>query len=193
MSVSDNGLQNDVRDAKNVEIKFVVSYETTWGENVFLSGSRGLLGAGDVRKGIRMHCVQAPQGLSWVANLQVPPGYECSYEYVVYNDHEQKVIARESEQHQLLVPRSCPGACIMLCDHFRVCAHFLLLHAAWHTMQHMCLTKVMRQCALLGHNAHLPIVKHIHCAHTAAPAHGHDARRRPTASTCCTAPPRSVM
>jgi hypothetical protein len=116
----DSGLCDDLEELKNVEVKFVVCYQTKWGEVLVLTGSRGLLGAGDVEKGIKMRCVQGHHGLFWEGSVVVPPGYECTYDYVVYNEHCDKLVLRESTHHELKVPRSAAGSCIMLSDTFQV-------------------------------------------------------------------------
>ena len=118
--MSEPAVQQEPDEAKNVEVKFVVSYNTAWGQTLIVTGSRGLLGAGDVGKGIKMHCVQAQHGLSWVGSVTVPPGYGCTYRYVVYDEHSGEVVARESSPHELYVSRTSAGSCIMLSDQFQV-------------------------------------------------------------------------
>jgi Starch binding domain len=127
-TMSDNGLGSPTSDARNVEVKFVVPYKTEWGENLRLLGSRGLLGAGDVGRAVPMHCVQGHQGLAWVASVPLPPGYECTYQYVVFHEHQGKVVACEDSHHTLEVPRSAAGSCIMLSDQFQVCQAIALSH-----------------------------------------------------------------
>jgi hypothetical protein len=108
------------KELKNVEVRFAVAYNTAWGESVLVTGSRGLLGAGDVRKAVKLECVQAQAGLSWVGSLKVPPGYACTYRYVVFNEEQGKIVAEERDLHDLYASRKLAGRCMMLSDQFKV-------------------------------------------------------------------------
>lgn len=105
-----------------MQLHFMLPYETQWGQNVVISGARGLLGGGDVRKGIRMECThEAVHGLVWQASMTVPSLYDFSYTYVVVNDREEpEVITAEAEQHHLSVPACSPGTTICVNDTFQV-------------------------------------------------------------------------
>lgn len=118
-----NGLYDEQEDLRSVEVKFVVAYETKWGEAVAVTGSRGLLGAGEVERGVRMKCTHGCHGLLWEACVTVPPRYACDYHYVVVDEQSGAVIRRESGQHQLVVEPGAAGSCIMLSDHFQVRCH----------------------------------------------------------------------
>jgi Starch binding domain len=114
-----NGL-NDVDISNNVTVKFLVPYETKWGENLIVLGSRGLLGAGVIEKGIPMSCAQSPQGLMWQASIMVPEGYECTYKYVVWNEHKGAHVTEECTPHELSIPHHLAGSCVLLSDQFQV-------------------------------------------------------------------------
>jgi hypothetical protein len=114
----DNYSEQD--DIKDVEIKFVVAHETKWGEYLVVIGSRGLLGAGDVNRGLKMRCTHGHRGLIWDATQNFPPGYECDYQYVVVNENSGRVVRGESSHHKLVVEPSSAGACVMLSDRFQV-------------------------------------------------------------------------
>lgn len=104
----------------NVIVKFIVPYETTWGQIVLLTGSRGLLGGGTIERGLKMACASGPGGLLWETSLIVPNHYECEYEYIVYNEHSNQVVRRESSSHYLKVSASMAGSCLLIKDHFKV-------------------------------------------------------------------------
>lgn len=104
----------------NVLVKFIVPYETKWGEILLLTGSRGLLGGGTIDKGLKMACASGPNGLLWETSLTVPDHYNCEYQYVVYNEHSHKVVRRESSSHHLKVSASLAGSCLLITDHFKV-------------------------------------------------------------------------
>lgn len=104
----------------NVVVKFIVPYETKWGESVLLTGSRGLLGGGTIDRGLKMACASGPGGLLWETSLIVPDHYECEYNYVVYNEHSNQVVRRESSSHRLKVSASMAGSCLLITDHFKV-------------------------------------------------------------------------
>jgi hypothetical protein len=118
--VEDGSIVNGEDDVEDVEIKFVVPYETKWGEYLVVTGSRGLLGAGDVHRGLKMKCRHGHRGLIWEASQSFPPLYDCFYHYVVVEESSGEVIRRESSQHKLFVEPSTAGACIMLSDCFQV-------------------------------------------------------------------------
>lgn len=105
-----------------VVVKFIVPYETRWGEILLLTGSRGLLGGGNIDKGLRMACATGPNGLLWETSLIVPDHYNCDYKYVVFNEHSNQVIRRESASHHLKVSASMAGSCILITDQFKVTA-----------------------------------------------------------------------
>ena len=105
----------------DVTVRFVVPYETKWGEYVLLSGNRGLLGAGSTCNGLKMSCRMGERGLEWETSVVVPDQYECEYHYTVYNEHSDRVIMKECTKHVLKVPASVAGSTIILSDSFQVC------------------------------------------------------------------------
>lgn len=147
--MGDNGLYDDEDETKNVELRFSVGYKTKWGEVVVLTGSRGLLGSGDLDKGIKLRCVHGHDGLSWHGSVIVPPGYECSYQYVVYNEHTGTVVLRETTPHELSIPRSAAGSCIMLADTFHV-RLYLSIPAAMRSLLHTRCGGKMITCFCVG-------------------------------------------
>jgi hypothetical protein len=115
-----NGLTLDHFVSNNVTVKFIVPYETNWGEMLVLTGSRGLFGAGNVDRGLKMSCVKGPNGLLWETTVVLPDRYKCDYRYVVYNEHSGQVLLEESVSHQLDLPKSLAGSCLLLSDTFQV-------------------------------------------------------------------------
>jgi Starch binding domain len=111
---------DDTDISSNVTVKFLVPYETKWGENLIVVGSRGLLGSGAIDKGIPMTCTQGPAGLMWGASVMVPEGYECTYKYVVWNEHQGTHVTEECAPHVLSVPRPLGGTCVLVSDQFQV-------------------------------------------------------------------------
>lgn len=110
----------------NVTVKFVVPYETKWGEILLLTGPRGLLGGGTIDKAPRMSCCPRPCGLLWETSLVVPDQYASDYQYVVYNEHSNHIVKWESSLHRLKVPASMAGSCLLITDHFTA-SHLSLL------------------------------------------------------------------
>eukprot|EP00892_Ulva_mutabilis_P010973 jgi/Ulvmu1/8248/UM041_0059.1 len=105
--------------APNVVVRFLIPFDTKWGEVLLLTGSRGLLGGGTIDKGLKMSCSSGPCGLLWETSLVVPDHYECDYRYVVYNEHCNQVVKRESASHHLKVPASMAGSCLLITDQFK--------------------------------------------------------------------------
>ena len=104
----------------DVTVRFIVPYETKWGEYVLLSGNRGLLGAGSAQNGLKMSCRMGDRGLEWETSVVVPDQYECEYHYTVYNEHTDAVVLKECTKHVLKVPASVAGTTIILADNFQV-------------------------------------------------------------------------
>jgi hypothetical protein len=107
----------------DVTVRFIVPYETNWGEYILLSGNRGLLGAGSTYNGLKMSCRAGERGLEWETSVVIPDQYECEYFYSVYNEHSDKLVLKECAKHSLKVPASVAGSTIILADNFQVPVH----------------------------------------------------------------------
>lgn len=68
-------------------VRFEHTYNTVFGQSVFVLGDIAELGGNDVRKSIKLVPVQqTPGGLLWRVDLAIPQGTAFSYRYVLRND-----------------------------------------------------------------------------------------------------------